>query len=282
MTHLRFSLVQFPIHGAQTFDQFWSKHIDFLQAELHRPQPPQLIIFPELIALDLVDPNKDLETQWKTMASETHPLYLEKLSCWSRQHRIDILSGSLPAKDPKSGRYFNQCSLIQEGAILKSQNKVYLTPDEKSWNWAAGDKVDAFTYRGITTAILICHDSEFSDLSFRLASQKPELLLVPSMTHDIFGVHRVRWCSQARSVEHHCYSLVTGTVETPAQTKEYAGQAAVITPQNSFHTPEVIMGPYNISSSLYAELDFEKLRQSRSFPESIYPARDYLTREASK
>jgi predicted amidohydrolase len=278
MNTLSFSLIQFPIHGEQSYDSFWAKHLQFFDFELKRSEKPQLIIFPELVALDLVDFSKEIEPQWKTIATEIHPRYLQDLKFWSRQHGIDVLSGSLPALDPKTGRYFNQCSLIKDGALLKSQNKVYLTPEEKTWNWASGLGVEAFDYRGIKTAILICHDSEFSDLSVGLAEQKPELLLVPSMTHDIYGIHRVRWCSQARSVEHHCYSLVTGTVESENQKQEYAGQAAVITPQNSFHTSDVLLGPYNQRASIFGSLNFERLRQSRSFPESIYPARDYLAR----
>jgi predicted amidohydrolase len=267
---VKIALVQYPIDTQNSFDFFLAKHEAILKSLT--AQKIDLIVFPELVALDLVDFNKDLPTQWKKISSEDHPRYIDFFKSYTKKTGIAVLTGSLPAIE--NGKIHNQCRFIDHGETVSIQNKVFLTPDEKAWNWSGGTSARAFQWRGIQTAILICHDAEFPTLSNQLATENIELLLVPSMTHDDFGVNRVRWCSMARSVEHHCYTLVTGTTENATKAREYCGQAAVITPQNSLHTTEILLGRYNQPDILITELDLRKLRQGRTQKDFIYPVRD--------
>lgn len=273
---VKVGLVQYPIDTKNSFEKFLSKHEQILLSL--KDKNLDLLVFPELVALDLVDFEKSLPMQWQKISSEDHPRYIEFFKSYTQKTGTAVLTGSMPAIE--NGKIYNQCRLIHRGETVSIQNKVFLTPDEKEWKWNGGSQASCFQWQGIRCAILICHDAEFPILSHSLAAQEVELLLVPSMTHDDFGINRVRWCSMARSVEHHCYTLVTGTTVNATKTREYCGQAAVITPQNSLHTTQVLFGKYNEPDILITELDIGKLRKGRTEKDFIYPVRDQNQRKS--
>jgi len=275
MAKLKFGLIQFPIQEKQSYEAFLAKNLAYL--ERAKDLGLDMLIFPELTALDMIDFKSDLAPQWKWLIGEIAPRYFEWFLQKSKEYNFTILTGSSPLKTEKG--IINRCTLIERGQLLLNQDKIYLTPEEENvWKWQNSPLVQVFNYKGVKTCILICHDSEFPELSQTLSAEKIELLLVPSMTSNIYGLNRVRWCSQARAIEHHCYALVTGTVEAESSRGEYVGQAAFITPQNLHFSHQIQTGAFNVDDLLVCELDFEKLRLSRSQIELIYPVRDQLRR----
>ena len=62
-------------------------------------------------------------------------------------------------------------------------------------------KIKLFKTEDFSFVILICHDSEFPQLSTKLLELKPQVIFVPSQTDGEFGRERVRATSRARAID---------------------------------------------------------------------------------
>lgn len=273
--NIKVGLVQFPVAEGLDRDVFFDKMRGFISdAKDHNVD---LLIFPELASLDVVNFDAPLEPQWKMITEDFVHQYLDLFVEASKLEKFAILVGSTPVKE--NGKVLNRSWLVENGRVLVVQDKLNMTPEEELvWNWNSTADINVFEWRGIKCAILICHDSEFFDVSNSLKAEEIELFLIPSMTTDVWGLNRVRWCSMARAVEHHAYALVTGTVDAHPGQNAYSGQAAFITPQNPHYPSEISVGPYNVGALVIYDLDFKLLRATRSERTLVYPGRDSRSR----
>ena len=273
---LKLGLIQYPIQEKQSEERLLQKHrVFFADAKKARVD---LLLFPELVCLDLVDFTLPLAPQWDRLSEFHNEIYLPQMKLLSEEFQMDVLTGSFP--DRRDDKIFNTCWLIEKNQPLLRVDKAFVTPEEHhEYQWSSGQNLQAFEYRGIKTVILICHDSEFPQCSNLIAKYQPELLIIPSMTTDQWGLNRVRWSTQARCVEHQCYAVITATVETESTRNEYTGQAAMICPQNPIFATDPVVGAWNKSDLLVVELSLEKLHQSRQDNRQVYPVRDQLNRK---
>ncbi len=267
----RMGLVQFPVAEKQTEEVFFAKARSYIEEA--KSQNLDMLIFPELASLDVVDFDAPLEPQWEVVSTSFAQKYFSFFQEISKEVPFTILAGTTPLKT--AAGIVNQGKIYHQGVEILTQDKMYMTPEEDCvWKWTSTSDIHVFNWQGIRTAMLICHDSEFPDISQKLLEAEIEMLLVPSMTTDVPGLNRVRWCSMARSVEHHMYTLVTGTTDAYEGQGAYVGQAAFITPQNPFYPTEPQLGPYNKGALVTYELDFELLRKTRSERSLVNPRRD--------
>jgi predicted amidohydrolase len=166
------------------------------------------------------------------------------------------------------GKIRNRAIYADPNGKLFFQDKLSLTPEERAWGWQEGDALQSIEILdGLRATILICHDVEFPDLSSALVETSPELLLVPSLTTDAWGARRVGQCSAARSVEHFCFTAVSGV-----HGGGFFAAPAVYSPQSPGWPSD------NSCFPLIAELDLGKLRRDRGDSARIYPARDQRMR----
>lgn len=272
---VKIGMVQFPVEEGRSEKEFYQK-CDFYFAEAQK-QAVDMLVFPELACLDIVDFKADLPKQWQYLTETFTPKYFEYIRKRSQDVNLTVLAGSAPILE--NGKTLNRAILFESGNTLVVQDKVYMTPEEELvWKWTSTAKLNVFEWKGIKTTILICHDSEFSDISHLISKEDIELFIVPSMTSDIWGMNRVRWCSKARAIEHHSYVLVTGTVDAKAGQGSYTGQAAFVTPQNLHFPSEIALGPFNQEALVNFELDLNLLRKSRSERHLVNPRRDLKAR----
>lgn len=271
----RIGLVQFPVAEKQPQLSFFDKIRSFVKDA--ESLSLDMLVFPELASLDVVDFEAPLEPQWQFLSTYFAKDYFDLFLEISKDLPFSILAGTTPVRSPLG--ILNQAKIFEKGTDYLTQNKLYMTPEEDLvWNWRSTSELQIFNWRGVRTAILICHDSEFPDVSLSLMESEVELLLVPSMTTDVAGLNRVRWCSMARAIEHHAYALITGTTDAYKGQGAYVGQAAFITPQNQFYPQAVQLGPYNESALVVFELDFELLRKTRAERTLVNPRRDFQIR----
>lgn len=273
----KIGLVQFPVEEGRSEEDFYKK-CDFYFSEAKK-QSLDMLIFPELTCLDIVDFEADLDNQWRYLAESFSIKYFEYIQNFSKTADFSILAGSTPIME--NGRILNRTALYDRGQKLAVQDKVYMTPEEELiWNWTSATKLNVFNWKGLRTTILICHDSEFADISSLLVGADVELFIIPSMTADIWGLNRVRWCGKARAIEHHSYVLITGTVDAKQNQGSYVGQAAFVTPQNPSYPSEIALGPFNQEALVVYMLDIELLRKSRGERKLVNPRRDSRARTA--
>lgn len=273
---LKLALVQYPIVEKQSGESLLKTHREFFAQA--KSAGADLLVFPELVCLDMVDFTQGLPPQWISLSAFHSEKYLPEMQRLAQEFSLDVLTGSFPSL--QNNGILNTCWLLEQGKKPLRIDKAFVTPEEHyEYRWNSGQTLTTLDYKGLRTAILICHDSEFPLCSNLLTEFQPELLIVPSMTTDHWGLNRVRWSTQARCVEHQCLAVITATVETATTRGEYTGQAALICPQNPVLGQDPLLGKWNERDLLVVELPTEKLKKSRLDLKQVYPARDQLSRK---
>lgn len=279
MTSLKVAVAQYEVQYDLTYDQFMAR----IRMELRRAigNSAELLILPELAIYDLIPKSISDDVAAKTelfkhIARDISPRYFADMKELAQTNRINILAGSAPIYN-EAGQIVNRAMLFFANGDSTIQEKNFLTPEEREYGWSnsAVGKIQAFDTPWGKTAMMICHDCEFAHLSQQLAAEKPEVILVPSMTSNEHGRNRVLWTGMARAVEHYAYVVVVGTSGEPG---DFFGQANVISPQDGAFPTTPTGGPVNEHGQFYYTLDLAKLRKQR-LTAPIYPARDYIQGE---
>jgi predicted amidohydrolase len=199
---------------------------------------------------------------------------------------VSVLFGSTPRRLP-SGDIINSAPLALSDGRYLLQDKLFVTPCEaREWKWKDGETLQVIEAPWGRTVILICHDIEVPGLSAQLVRVQPDLILTPSCTGSLHGLRRVRFCAQARAVEHHAWVLQTSTIQPASgmggvatiNMNEHTGQAAIIPPSESLYEEFRKEGPLNEGAILVGELDFRRTRKVRQLP-VVFPARDERARK---
>ncbi len=273
---LRVAAVQFPLAEGRSAEDFLAKMKIFIDEA--KQNGAQLVVFPELITTELVDWKSNNETeQLVKIAQEFTPRYIEWLKHKSHQLNISILGGTTPRL--VDGKIFNSAVLALPDGKVILQDKVFLTPDEKKWNWTAGQDFKAFDTPWGKTAITTCFDCEFPIISQMMAKAQPEVILVPSWTSTESGLNRVDWTAKSRAIEHFSFVIKTGTVPDPKSAQIHFGKAGIITPQDQGFPAIPIEGKLNEASIIYGNLDLKLLRERRKTT-GYYPAQEQGQRAA--
>lgn len=272
VSEVRVAAVQYPIAYPRTPENFLENFRGWVESA--KESGAGLIVFPELIVLDLLDPSSpDGDSlQLQKIAAEFTPKFFEYASALAQELDISILAGSSPRWE--NGVVHNTALLAFPNGNRVMQDKIYLTPDEKNWGWTPGNTLKVFEAPWGKTSILICLDSEFPQLSQSLVQARPEILLIPSMTGSDFGLRRVQWSAQARAVEHYSYVVHTGTV---SKDETHSGQASLLNPQEPGFPRWIARGRKNETSLVIGTFDMKFLREKRPVA-GIYPAREQMVR----
>jgi predicted amidohydrolase len=181
-------------------------------------QGADLLVMPEYVSAqwlhwaDAPMPGKSMAgaplMNW--MAAEGRAL-LPEMELLVTRHGIGLVAGSMPvlaAAEREDLGTLNRAWILlpQEDGTLRRlhHDKLVPTPPEREtgdWPIRLGGRVAPFEYRGAKIAVLICLDVEMPAVAAKLQSEALDLLIVPSMTSQISGYHRVFDCAKARAIE---------------------------------------------------------------------------------
>lgn len=264
------------MEGAQHADGILHK-ID-KQIQTAKALGAELIVFPELIALDAWPLKSEAsESQIiEFIAEKITPALFAGIEKLSRQYGLAVLGGSAPRRVGKKIRNTAILSFPNGKNIL--HDKIFLTAWEKKMGWEPGNTVEVFNAPWGRTAILICYDLEFPAVASALVRAKPEVLLVPSMTESRSGLQRVRWAGQSRVVELHNFVVISGTVGEIGKDWLHYGQSAFLSPRDVLFPEPPVEGKLGFPGITMGRLDFARLRESRLKTE-FFPARDEAGRK---
>lgn len=271
---LKVAAVQFPLKEKGNATQFFSLVSQFIRQA--KENSADLVIFPELITTELIDWNLPIPNQMEKIADQFTPEYFKQLRVMAKEFDISILGGTSPRR--KDDQIVNTSALAVSNGDIFFQDKIFLTPDEKSWGWKTGDEVQIIESSFGKIAILICFDAEFPIVTQALAQHQIDLILIPSWTGTMSGYNRVDWTSRARAIEHYCYVIKTGTVPSPESTQAHFGKAAIITPQEPEFPTFVLEGDMNQSQILYGEIDLELLAKKKANTQ-YFPAHEQKNKQ---
>lgn len=274
---LKLSLVPYQVEGGKTYEQFEAKVRERLDQA--REDQVELIVLPELVSFDLLADQENLEALEALKKSAAHFADYQKfLEGYAKEHQVAIMGGSFHRLVGVKMR--NTTLFVNGDGKTTLQDKIYVTPWERENGFENGETLQLFQVaEGVLAVILNCHDIEFPELSELLASHRPELILVPSMTDDRFGYERVARTSMARAVEHMSYVVQVGTTSlASAKWHRYFGGAGIHAPQNQKLYRAEAHAAVNNPRRFTKELDFKVLRETREGEREIYPIRDQLSR----
>lgn len=283
MNEVRIAAVQYEIQGNQTVEQLMAK----LEAAVVEgvAAKADCIVFPELTTFDAwrvhqieshsVPSQQEVEETLR-IATEITPAYLRGMAALAEKYQVDILAGTTPCIEGSA--IFNSAHLFFRDGSRFRQDKLYPTHWELKAGISPGSELATCDTRWGKCAILTCYDVEFPDVSSLLVSVRPEIIFVPSMTESPSGLQRVRWCAQARAVEHHAFVIVAGTVGSPSQSWKHFGQAAFLAPRESRFTDNPVTGRPGQAMVLTCPLNLQALRESRQSTE-FNPSADITSRK---
>ncbi len=222
------------------------------------------------------------------MAQEGEAL-LPEIELLVMRHGLGLIAGSMPvpaAHNPDAARdlgTLNRAWILlpeADGTLRRlHHDKLVPTPSERAngdWPIRLGARVQPFEFRGLRMAVLICLDVEMPAVAAKLQDQKLDLVIVPSMTGQLSGYHRVFDCAKARAIELFAAVAAVGAIGEMAQGQGgncsgaalflpcemhlgASGRAAEIAPQSSADGP----GPM-----LVAEVPVAALRRARRHAEA--------------
>lgn len=170
---------------------------------------------------------------------ECGEIALDAITALSAKYGVSILPGTMPfPANPVDGvpAYFNRAWLITPDGARHGQDKLSLTPMEAQGAGGItvhGETINVIEWNGLRIAMIICLDSEFTDLWSRLGNLDLDLVIIPAKTDMITGYNRVFGCARARAIELQTVICVLGAVGVPfgaALTDTGVGGASVFTP----------------------------------------------------
>lgn len=231
----------------------------------------QLLVFPEYGAIELAATlGPAVTADLAATLSAVADLQVEAAHVWTRLAReadVHILAPSGPER--RGPDYVNAARLYSPAGGVGVQEKLILTPFEHTWGLAPGTTPRVFETTLGRIGIAICYDCEFPLTVRAMAEAGAEMILVPSCTEQVSGLHRVCAGAAARALESQIACVVSHTIGdapwSPAVDRN-AGCAAVLVPADAQLSMSGVLaeGELNAPGWVAADIDFAALARIRT------------------
>lgn len=265
--NVRVGSVQYLMRSVDSIDDFEAQCTFFIDAA--SDYKSDFVVFPELFTtqmLSFLRPQVRPQEAARELAKLT-PRYLEFFTQMAIKFNVNIVAGSQFVLENE--HLYNVAYLFHRDGGIDEQKKIHITPSERRW-WGVtpGDEIEVFeTDRG-KVAILICYDIEFPELARAAAAKGAQILFVPFNTNDRDGYLRVRTCAQARCIENHVYTVVsgcTGNLPFVDNADVHYAQSGIFTPQDVPFARDGVAAECtpNIETLVVRDVDIEQLRRHR-------------------
>jgi predicted amidohydrolase/ribosomal protein S18 acetylase RimI-like enzyme len=263
---VRIAVVQYEMRRVSSFEEFGRSCEYFI--DVASDYKADFILFPELVTnqlLSLIEAHRP-GLAARELARFTEP-YLELFGRLAIKYDVNVIGGSHFTIEDDA--LYNVSYLFRRDGTLGKQYKLHITPNEKRW-WGVvpGNRLEVFdTDRG-RIAINVCYDVEFPELA-RIASDKgAHLLFVPFNTDMRAGYLRVRLCAQARCIENHMYTAISGCIGNLPFVENadiHYAQSGIFTPADIPFALDAVAAECqpNIETLLIHDLDLELLKRHR-------------------
>ncbi|UFU01451.1 GNAT family N-acetyltransferase [Radiobacillus kanasensis] len=263
---VRISSVQYMLREIQSFEDFKSQCEYFVDSSSKIRS--DFVVFPENFTLQLLSlheekvPSKQV---WKL--TRYTPAFVELFSDLAIRYSINIVAGTHFTE--RDGSVYSVSYLFHRNGAIDKQYKLHITKDEKKW-WGTqpGKSLNVFNTDCGKVAILIGYDIQFAELSRLAVDQGAQILFTPYSAEDQQGYLRVRYCAQARAIEHQVYTVLAGTVghlpKVYHLNRQY-GVSAIFSPSDfSFPNKGIIAeSGVNVEEVTVGEVDIEMLQRNR-------------------
>lgn len=248
----------------QTFDEFASNMRRLVKQA--KDQDAEIIVFPEDNSVNLIDDlpwNKQSIIKLSEYYSQTKNLVVNL----AKEYKMIVIGGTIAKND--NGKISNSILVGLPNGQLIENDKIYLTPEERNVGYNKfGKDILLLNCNGVKIAILICYTSEFPNISLELAKIKPDIIIVPSYTNDLYGLNRVHTAMKMLSIQNFAYGVVVGMAsgfdKQNTQGIDGVSQILFTSPQNkAFVLNHLSKGNFNKEDVVVEKLDITKLHQAR-------------------
>lgn len=274
---MRIALAQYPIGQFATLSD-WQAHLD-AWVQQAAVAGARLLLFPEYGSMELASllapaVQSDLLGSIAAM-QDLLPAYRTAHADAAKRHGVTIIAGSFPVR-LNDGRFINRAFVYAPDGREAFQDKRQMTRFEREeWIIQGGAALHVFDLPSVDGAdgarfgIAICYDIEFPLIARALAEAGADLVLAPSCTDTLAGLHRVHVGARARALESQIYVAVAQTVGeapwSPAVDVNRGLAAAYATPDRGFPDDGVLaQGEVDKPGWVYADLDFAALKAARA------------------
>jgi predicted amidohydrolase len=270
MSSVRVAAAQYDIGGLSKWDDYSARISRWVtDAAEHGAR---LLVFPEYFSMELASLFPEpvytsLPRQLEALQTVL-PRFTELFAMLAQRHRVTIVAGSFPVREPDGG-YRNRAHLFRSDGSCDYQDKLQMTRFERErWQVSPGGEIRTLDTEFGCIGISVCYDGEFPWFARKQAEAGAKLILVPSCTDTLAGYWRVRIGCQARALENQCYVVQSSTVGSAPWSEAVdvnIGAAGVYTPVDDGFPDDGVLcvGELNRPQWLYAELDFDAIARVR-------------------
>lgn len=194
----------------KNFESIWSS----LEAIKKQNTEIELISFPENALFFRISVQDSLQT-----FSSTDKIF-EKLASWCQQNSCAVHIGSVAIQNPNQKKALNSTLWISDkGEISFPYSKIHLfdvdvageKPIRESDFFQAGSAPSIVHYKTWSFGLSICYDIRFSELYYKYAISKVDVILVPSAFLSTTG--QAHWHSLLRARAIECQSYVMAAAQ---------------------------------------------------------------------
>lgn len=263
---VRVAAVQFEMQTLNDIDSFYTRIEEFTR--ITADYGCAFVAFPEWFTLPLLSLGERLSPHDAMDALVGHlPDFKARLGAMAQRHGITLIGGST-AERTEAGLHNTSFIFLPDGTIHR-QPKLHPTPDERAvWNITGASELRVIPTEHGPIAVQVCYDSEFPELARKQADDGARILFVPYATDARAGHLRVRYCSQARTVENQIFVITAGNVGHVSGVENidinYA-QSAIMTPSDHPFARDGIAteASENVEQIIFADLDLGLLDWAR-------------------
>jgi len=110
-------------------------------------------------------------------SADHHDEYLQYFKELSRELDCALVGPTLLLNS--GGGYYNVCYFISQGEIMGQYKKIHPFKNEGRGQVLPGTEYTVVPFRGIRIGLLICADVLYPESYSRVASQRPDLIIIP-------------------------------------------------------------------------------------------------------
>lgn len=270
---LRIAAAQVSVAPIQTVVDFWSRMERLVNAA--KAAQCQALLLPEYACLSLLVHGHNSDVPFNKRLQKFSEVgfcdYENRLKDLSHRHAITLVGATYPFQT-------SEHQIVNRGLVLRPkseplfQDKLNMTRFEKEdWGLSRANHtaLQLFEICGVSCAMTICYDVEFSKVTTQAAAAGAEILFVPSCTDDDHSYWRVRHCAHARAVENQCFVVMASVIDGDPRFDEisaHVGQAGLFSPCDGRFPERGILAEAETHGEqiVTAELDFLELRRVRA------------------
>ncbi len=225
----------------------------------------EIIVFPELISLELIEDKKILGKPSFDLAKalyDNYSKYLEIFGELSERYSMTILAGSTVTLGD-DGHYYNTAHLFRHDGPMLKYKKIHLHLFDKQMGLHDGNELLVVKYNDTFLGTGICYDIGFPEIFRIMRLNGAEIFLIPSLAPGRGAYNWIRFSAHARAIESQGVVVLSSGIDLSGELLGYKlrGRSAIITTTDYNPNGVVIEGNEEEDAVLIADIDIARLRE---------------------